>query len=42
MERIILGKTGISVNRLGFGGIPIQRVGQDQAVETVLQSTYLR
>jgi predicted aldo/keto reductase-like oxidoreductase len=38
MERIILGKTGISVNRLGFGGIPIQRVGQDQAVETVLHA----
>jgi len=35
MKRIILGKTGLEVNRLGFGGIPIQRVDEDQAVETV-------
>lgn len=26
MRRIVLGKTGIEINRLGFGGIPIQRV----------------
>ncbi|MDO4567588.1 MAG: aldo/keto reductase [Clostridia bacterium] len=26
MERIVLGKTGLSVSRMGFGGIPIQRV----------------
>ncbi len=38
MERIVLGKTGIEVNRLGFGGIPIQRVGESQAVETVLHA----
>lgn len=38
MERIVLGKTGIEVNRLGFGGIPIQRVEEDQAVETVLHA----
>ena len=38
MERILLGKTGIEVNRLGFGGIPIQRVEEDQAVETVLHA----
>ena len=36
MERVVLGKTGLEVNRLGFGGIPIQRVDEDQAVETVL------
>ena len=35
MERITLGRTGLSVNRYGFGGIPIQRVDEDQAVETV-------
>jgi predicted aldo/keto reductase-like oxidoreductase len=35
MERIILGKTGLEVNRLGLGGIPIQRVDEDLAVETV-------
>lgn len=35
MKRMILGKTGIEVARLGFGGIPIQRVGETQAVEVV-------
>jgi predicted aldo/keto reductase-like oxidoreductase len=38
MERTILGKTDLEVNRLGFGGIPIQRVEEDQAVETVLHA----
>jgi predicted aldo/keto reductase-like oxidoreductase len=36
MERIELGKTGIEAVRLGFGGIPIQRVDEAKAVETVL------
>ena len=36
MKRIILGKTGIEVVRFGFGGIPIQRVDERQAVEVVL------
>jgi len=35
MKRDILGKTGLEVNRLGFGGIPIQRVDEEEAVETV-------
>ncbi|MCL2877520.1 MAG: aldo/keto reductase [Acidobacteria bacterium] len=35
MKQVILGKTGIKVNRLGFGGIPIQRVGEEQAVDAV-------
>jgi predicted aldo/keto reductase-like oxidoreductase len=38
MERAMLGKTGLEVYRLGFGGIPIQRVGERQAVETVLHA----
>ena len=38
MKRIVLGKTGIEVNRLGFGGIPIQRVEEQQAIETVLHA----
>jgi predicted aldo/keto reductase-like oxidoreductase len=38
MERIIIGKTGLEINRFGFGGIPIQRVDEDQAVETVLHA----
>ena len=35
MERITLGRTGLTINRCGFGGIPIQRVDEDRAVETV-------
>lgn len=38
MQRMVLGRTGLEVNRLGFGGIPIQRVEEDQAVETVLHA----
>ena len=35
MKRITLGRTGLKVKKLGFGGIPIQRVDEAQAVETV-------
>lgn len=38
MKRVVLGKTGYEVNRLGFGGIPIQRVDEDQAIKTVLHA----
>lgn len=38
MERITLGQTGLKVHRVGFGGIPIQRVDEKQAVETVLHA----
>ena len=38
MERVVIGKTGLEVNRLGFGGIPIQRVDEAQAVATVLHA----
>lgn len=38
MKRVVLGKTELEVNRLGFGGIPIQRVDEKQAVETVLHA----
>jgi predicted aldo/keto reductase-like oxidoreductase len=36
VERITLGKTGLTVNRLGFGGIPIQRIKEEKAINTVL------
>lgn len=38
MKRIAIGKTGIEVNKLGFGGIPIQTVDEDQAISTVLHA----
>ncbi len=35
MQEIRLGRTNIQVRRLGFGGIPVQTVSREQAVETV-------
>jgi predicted aldo/keto reductase-like oxidoreductase len=35
MEKINLGKTGMMVTRLGFGGIPIQRLTDAEAVKVV-------
>jgi len=35
MKQITLGKTGIKAQKLGFGGIPIQRVTEEQAVDAV-------
>lgn len=35
MEKIKLGKTGMMVTRLGFGGIPIQRLNEEDAVKVV-------
>ena len=37
-RQVTLGKTGIKVTRLGFGGIPIQRVSEREAVETVIHA----
>jgi predicted aldo/keto reductase-like oxidoreductase len=35
MNRIVVGKTGLEVNQLGIGGIPIQRVDEETAVGVV-------
>ena len=35
MDKIRLGKTNMMVSRLGFGGIPIQRLSDDDAVDVV-------
>src|SRR5271157_4214566 len=36
MKRMVLGNTGIDAVRLGFGGIPIQRVSETEAIEVVV------
>ncbi len=38
LKKAILGTTGLEVTRLGFGGIPIQRVSEREAVETVIHA----
>jgi predicted aldo/keto reductase-like oxidoreductase len=38
MDQVVLGKTGLKVTKLGFGGIPIQRVREGQAVQVVLHA----
>lgn len=35
MRKMIIGNTGVEVNRLGLGGIPLQRVSEEEAVEVV-------
>lgn len=35
MEKVRLGKTGLMVSRIGFGGIPIQRLSEAEAVAVV-------
>ena len=35
MKSVRLGKTGLRVSRIGFGGIPIQRVTETEAIEVV-------
>ena len=39
MEKVTLGRTGITVNRNGFGALPIQRVTGEDAI-TILRKAY--
>lgn len=38
VKKTVLGRTGLEVARLGFGGIPIQRVSESQAIEAVVRA----
>jgi len=35
MRRVRLGRTGLMITQIGFGGIPIQRLNEEKAVEVV-------
>ena len=35
MKEIVLGRTGLKVKSMGFGGIPIQRVAEEEAIRVV-------
>ncbi len=37
MEYVILGKTGLKVSRMGFGGIPIQRIDAEGTKQLILR-----
>lgn len=39
MEKVVLGRTGIVVNKNGFGALPIQRVGKENA-KVILRKAY--
>lgn len=39
MEHVVLGKTGLKVNKNGFGALPIQRISQEDAV-ALLQKAF--
>ncbi len=41
MKKIRLGKTNMMVSRIGFGGIPIQRDSEEEAINVVRQSLNL-
>ena len=41
MQKVRLGRTNITVKKLGWGGIPIQRVSDDQAVSVVQSAVEL-
>ena len=44
MKTVTLGKTGITVNKNGFGALPIQRITKEEAarlLRTTMESTCL-
>lgn len=41
MEKVRLGRTNIIVNKLGWGGIPIQRVSEEEAITVIKEAVEL-
>lgn len=41
MTTVTLGKTGITVNKNGFGALPIQRITKEEAAK-LLRKAYVR
>jgi uncharacterized protein len=35
MGKVLLGKSGMAVSKIGFGGIPIMRIGEDEAINVI-------
>ena len=40
MDKVILGKTGLEVNKNGFGALPVQRVEKKEAVYLLQKAFY--
>ncbi len=40
MDKIRLGKSGLMVTRIGFGGIPIQRLNEEDAIDVIKRCLY--
>ncbi|HIR28238.1 MAG TPA: aldo/keto reductase, partial [Candidatus Choladousia intestinigallinarum] len=40
MKTVVLGKTGLTVNKNGFGALPVQRVGKNEAVYLLQKAFY--
>jgi len=37
MNETVLGRTDLKVKTMGFGGIPIQRVSKEEAIEVIMR-----
>ena len=42
MKYVTLGTTGITVNKNGFGALPVQRVSMDEAKKILRKATFAR
>ena len=40
MDKVILGKTGLEVNKNGFGALPVQRVEKKEAIYLLQKAFY--